>query len=84
LIRYDCKPGAGIISKIKYDFWEKYQKKNIKNAFEIEYNSLKKHPLWINKKERENFFADANEKSSPAGKIPKNAFLQKDPKWNCL
>jgi hypothetical protein len=47
---------------------------------EIEYNSLKKHPLWINKKGRENFLPMQIEKSSPAGKIPKNAFLQKDPK----
>jgi hypothetical protein len=29
LIRYDCRAGAGIISIIKYDFWEKYQKLNI-------------------------------------------------------
>jgi hypothetical protein len=77
LIRYDRN--EGIISKIKYDFWEKNQRKQIKNAFEIEYDSLKKHPLWIGKKERENFFPMQIEKNSPTNTIPKNAFLQKDP-----
>jgi hypothetical protein len=77
LIRYDRS--VGIIAEIKYDLWENNQRNQIKNAFEIDYNSLKTHPLWINKKEREYFLPMQIEKSSPAVKIPKNAFLQKDP-----
>jgi hypothetical protein len=77
LIRYDRS--AGVISEIKYDFWEKNQREHIKNAFEIEYGSLKKHPLWIGKKERENFLPMQIAKSSSAVKIPQNAFLQKTP-----
>ena len=77
LIRYDHS--TGIISKIKYDFWKKNQKKQIKNAFEIEYDSLKTHLLWINKKARENFLPMQIEKDRPAITIPKKAFLQKDP-----
>jgi hypothetical protein len=77
LIRYDHK--AGIISEIKYDFWKKNQRKKTKNAFEVQYESLKKHPLWIEKKERENFSPMQIGKIYPAKTIPKNAFLQKDP-----
>ena len=47
--------------------------------FEIEYNSLKTHPLWIDEKKRENFLPMQIEKNSPALTIPKNTFLQKDP-----
>jgi hypothetical protein len=77
LIRYDRN--EGIISEIKYDFWEKNQKERIKNLFEIEYGSLKTHPLWIAKKERENFLPMQIEKINHATTIPQNAFLQKDP-----
>jgi hypothetical protein len=77
LIRYDRS--EGIISEIKYDFWEKNQKNQIKNSFEVEYGSLKTHPLWIAKKERENFLPMQIERTNPAMTIPRNAFLQKDP-----
>lgn len=45
----------GIISEIKYKFWKKYQKAKIVNAFEIKYEDLKKHPYWIDKKDRKDF-----------------------------
>jgi len=46
----------GIISKIKYDHWEE-QKNQISNWFEIRYDDLKNHPLFIPKKERKGFEA---------------------------
>jgi hypothetical protein len=45
LARYDCSDGT--IAEVKYRFWEEYQKKRIKHAFEIDYESLKEHPLWV-------------------------------------
>jgi len=55
LARYDRVDG--IIAEIKYQFWEQYQKKRIKHAFEIEYDSLAAHPLWVKKDKRQNFNA---------------------------
>jgi len=48
----------GIISKIKYDYWEDYQKSKIKNFFEVDYKSLSTHPLWKTKKERKDYHSD--------------------------
>jgi hypothetical protein len=76
-IRYD--QSQGIISEIKYDFWEKFQKNKIANAFEIEYSSLKTHPLWIDKKERRNFSPMQIANITPGDSIPKNALLKKAP-----
>jgi len=46
---------AGIIADIKYNYWNTYQKHKITNAFEIEYEDLAVHPLWVPKEERRNF-----------------------------
>jgi hypothetical protein len=77
LLRYDL--GEGIISEVKYEYWDKVQKARIKNAFEIKYDSLKSHPLWIEKKERRNFLATQIDRSLPASPIPRNALLLKTP-----
>jgi hypothetical protein len=53
LARYDRHDG--VVSEIKYQFWEDYQKERIKNAFEIEYESLAEHPLWVPKSSRQSF-----------------------------
>jgi len=45
----------GIISKVKYGFWEAVQKPLIKHWLEVEYKSLTEHPLWIPKDRRKNF-----------------------------
>jgi len=45
----------GVISKIKYDVWEKEQKPKVENWLEVEYESLSGHPLWIAKNKRINF-----------------------------
>lgn len=46
----------GIISITRYENWEKYQKPNMRVPyFELEYSSLKEHPMWIEKENRKNF-----------------------------
>lgn len=46
---------------IKYRVWDDYQKpfmeKNNKMFFDLDYESLKSHPLWVDKSERINFHA---------------------------
>lgn len=44
------------IAELKYDMWE-HQKQYIFNWQEIEYKSLRSHPLWIPKDERAEFGA---------------------------
>lgn len=53
LKRYGLK--EGIISEVKYAFWDEHQKALIPNAFEVDYESLASHPLWIPKECRMNF-----------------------------
>ena len=48
----------GIISKVKYKYWETKQKSITKNFLEIERESLKDHPMYIKKKNRKNFNYD--------------------------
>ena len=44
------------ISVLKTRMWRTYQKKLIgERAFELDYESLENHPLWIDKSLRENF-----------------------------
>jgi len=43
------------IATIKYKVWNEIQKKNIKFAYELEYNSLEKHNLWVPKEKRLDF-----------------------------
>lgn len=43
------------ISEIKYAIWDKIQKKNIKHWLDVDYQSLSKHPLFVDKDRREGF-----------------------------
>ena len=45
----------GIISEIKYAYWDNYQKQVTKHHFEFHYDALKSHPLWIDKEQRVDF-----------------------------
>jgi len=56
LARYDRT--EGVIAEVKYQYWEKYQKRKIKHAFEIDYESLAAHPLWVPRDSRQNFKAN--------------------------
>lgn len=53
LSRYGLK--EGIISEVKYQYWEEHQRDLIHNPFEIEYESLAAHPMWIPQEERADF-----------------------------
>ncbi len=57
---YGIKTGSvlGIENKVKalyhakQNYWEKTQKFQIKNWYEVEYESLAEHPLWLGKEDR--------------------------------
>lgn len=55
LARYDHSDG--VIAEVKYRFWEEHQREHIKHAFEIEYESLAAHPLWVPEHLRQGFEA---------------------------
>ena len=38
-----------------YTMWYEYQKHQIKNTIELDYESLSVHPMWINKEKRKDF-----------------------------
>jgi hypothetical protein len=42
----------GPIATIKLDFWREHQRDAIEHAYEIEYESLSVHPLWVPKEKR--------------------------------
>jgi hypothetical protein len=54
LRQYSCT--SGNIPKIVYDYWDTVQKAEIENWFELEYESLRFHPLWIAKPTRRKCF----------------------------
>lgn len=57
LFKYGCS--EGVISKIKYEFWYGYQKQFLKDrARTIDYEYLKKHPLFVDKSARNVFSWD--------------------------
>lgn len=43
----------GVISQIKYEVWEAWQRDTIKHYYEIKYDTLKEHPLWKKPDDRE-------------------------------
>jgi hypothetical protein len=55
MIRYDRSEGRP--AQVKYDFWESQQVNLIPHAFEIPYESLKQHPLWVPAQLRRRFGA---------------------------
>jgi hypothetical protein len=46
---------SGIISEVKYYCWEKYQKDKIRHSYDIKYEELSNHPLWVESDQRMNF-----------------------------
>jgi hypothetical protein len=42
-------------SELKYELWETKQRDMVENYLELEYESLKDHPLWIPKEKRQGF-----------------------------
>ena len=48
---YSGLPSAAI----KYDYWRTYQRERIPCAFEVDYRSLRFHPMWVPDEKRTNF-----------------------------
>jgi hypothetical protein len=61
LMRYGATSGP--IAEVKYRFWDE-TKDRIRHPFEVEYESLKAHPLWIDRHMRQNFRSDQTELST--------------------
>jgi hypothetical protein len=53
--KYPEEYRATPISHSKYLYWEEVQRDNIAHAYEVEYDSLRGHPLWVEKEHRKNF-----------------------------
>lgn len=53
----------GITCEVVYAAWDEYQKKQIKNWFEIEYDYLKHHLMFIKKEDRRKHFKSAMQTS---------------------
>ena len=46
----------GPIAQVKYDAWDNYQKPQLRErGFELDYQSLSRHPLWLEKEQRQAF-----------------------------
>jgi hypothetical protein len=44
------------IAQVKYEVWEKYQKRHLgERAFDLDYDSLEGHPLWVESERRRSF-----------------------------
>jgi hypothetical protein len=82
LARYDLYDG--IIAETKYQFWEQYQKERIQNSFEIEYESLVAHPLWITKDLRQNFHPIQTSQVSLSSEQGREARVVSCPGVQCL
>ena len=59
---------SGVISKIKYKYWNEVQKPSIDNWFEIDYESLSVHKLWLPKPKRKNFEWDQTKEAKKSSK----------------
>jgi hypothetical protein len=75
LIRYrkDERGGSEIISEVKYHFWDTVQKSRIPHAFEVQYESLASHPMWVDKDLRKNFNAKQTSPDDTMAKYGKPA-----------
>ncbi len=56
------------IAQVKYDYWRNHQRAILgKQGFELAYESLKKHPLWVPKKQRRDFWTGQVKLNKPLG-----------------
>lgn len=42
-------------AQIKYEFWHQFQKPQLQHPYDLDYDSLKHHPLWVNQSQRGQF-----------------------------
>ena len=59
LIRY--RVARGPIAAVKYAYWFGQQRQHTKNAYEVFYDNLRDHPLWIDKELRGEFTSHQTE-----------------------
>lgn len=52
------------VAEIKYEYWDQVQKSQVEHAYEVEYDSLANHPLWIPPNERKDFLWNQTERTS--------------------
>lgn len=58
----------GPIARVKYTIWDREQKAILGDrAFELDYESLSQHPLWIPKEERSDFHVRQYREDEPLG-----------------
>lgn len=55
LARYGVLEGS--IADVKYRYWDEVQRAEIRHAFDVDYHSLKDHPLWLPAARRQQFSA---------------------------
>jgi hypothetical protein len=72
LARYDRTDG--VIAEIKYRFWDEVQKGRIEHGFEVKYEHLAEHPLWVAKPLRQEF--KIGQTAVMGADLPENARLQ--------
>lgn len=66
------------ISEVKYRHWDEYQKNELgTQAFEVDYESLKCHPMWVDKEHRQDFAIAQVEVGKPRGDRVQNPKLKK-------
>ncbi|MAE66067.1 MAG: hypothetical protein CMJ18_17490 [Phycisphaeraceae bacterium] len=81
LQRYGRSPDAGPIARVKYEHWARHQKPRVPHHLEIDYATLKTHPLWLPPDERRAFSAkqtDASDPVLPGMAAFEDAFLRRD------
>ncbi len=71
------KLAGSIISEpqVVYNYWDTFQKDKIKNQFELDYEDLRFHPLWIAKPERRKHFTDIKQINYDVDFQNKNRFM---------
>jgi hypothetical protein len=65
LRKYGITTG-GTSAIVKYDYWNFFQRRRIHNPFEVEYEDLKSHPLWVDPEQRKNFKWNQTEMGGPS------------------
>jgi hypothetical protein len=79
-------PPAGNISlpiaSLKYRYWDEVQKHLLREAYEVDYDMLYKHPMFVPKQKRIRFTVNQVEVNKPWGGPIQNPSLTADPESN--
>ena len=59
---------TGCIARVKYAHWDDIQRQILKDrAFEIRYEDLRNHPMWVSREQRKDFYIAQIEIGKPRG-----------------